>query len=80
MTIHLTHFDLTTRQPVAASQPLPCATLDDAVAVMGPPLKRYQAMAIYDGFCLSRAVISIDGPDNSGHTVADSNQNGSTDQ
>lgn len=77
MTTYMTHFDPATRQPTAPSQPLPCATLAEAVAMMGAPAKPYRAVPVYEGFCLSRFAICIDEPANSGHTVTDSEPTGS---
>lgn len=76
--IYLTPYDPATRQCTGPSQPLPVDTLDQAAGMMGEPSSRRAAMLFYDGFVVSRALLCIDAPDNSGQNVTDSNQTGST--
>lgn len=80
MTTYLTPYDPPTRYPTGPSQPLPADTLDAAAQLMGEPDRRYPAMLLYYGppaFCVSRCVISIDAPSNSGQNEPDYNEPGS---
>lgn len=80
MTAYLTEFDPTTRQPLSASQALPCGRLDEAATFMGEPSSRYAAMLIYYGspaYCVTRFPLCIDAPGSSGQNSNVINSNGS---
>lgn len=66
MTIYVTPFMATDRDPTAASVDSGFETLDQVVEAMGPPTISYPAMVIYgegeERVVFSRAVFRIDGP------------------
>lgn len=74
--IYLTPYDDTTRQPVGASQPLPCSTFDEARRMLGEPTVARPSMLLYQqgaaSLCVSRAVIAIDPVENSAYSGRDS--------
>lgn len=79
--IYVTPYDDATQQPTAASEPLPCATLDEAKALFGQPTSERPAMLLYQtgaaSLCISRARIAIDPPDNSAYATHETANDGS---
>lgn len=70
MTIYATPFKASTKETTGPSTDSGFQSLDDVVAAMGEPLKRYKAMVIYgpgeDRVVFSKIIFRIDEPGTTG--------------